>query len=57
MENYLNDYYKKSQKVNSLQNLSGIVYFKNCGFSDASGHVDVVVNGTVADSDYSHKAS
>ena len=56
METYLNDHYKKSQKVNSISNLSGIVYFKDCGFGDATGHLDVVVNGQVADSNYSSKA-
>lgn len=53
MEGYLNDYYKKGEKVTSLKGLSGIVAFKQCGFSNATGHVDVVKNGNVADSDYS----
>ena len=53
MEGYLNDYYKKSKTVNSISGLSGIVYFKDCGFGDASGHVDVVVKGKVADKDFS----
>jgi hypothetical protein len=57
VENYLNDYYKGSQKINSINGLSGIVYFKDCGFGDASGHVDVIVNGKVADKDFSDKAS
>lgn len=56
MEGYLNDYYKGGVKINSIEGLSGIVYFKDCGFSNASGHVDVIVNGTVADSDYSGQA-
>lgn len=56
MENYLNDYYQKGEKVNSISNLSGIVIFKNCGFSDATGHVDVVRNGAVADKDFSNQA-
>jgi hypothetical protein len=56
MENYLNDKYKASTGVNSIDGLSGIVYFKDCGFSDASGHFDVVVDGKVADHDFSGKA-
>lgn len=54
MEEYLNGYYKPGKAINSIQGLSGIVYFKDCGFDSASGHVDVIVNGKVADSDYSY---
>lgn len=58
MEGYLNDYYQQSQNVQSVKGLSGIVYFKDCGFGDASGHIDVMVNGKCAgtDEDYSTKA-
>ena len=56
MRTYLNDHYLKEKEVESIQGLSGIVYFKDCGFGDASGHVDVIVNGKVADHDFSDKA-
>lgn len=56
MESYLDDYYQEGTDINSISGLSGIVYFKDCNFGDASGHVDVIVNGKVADSDYSEKA-
>lgn len=57
MEKYLNDNYQHSQKIDSIKGLSGIVFFKNCGWNDASGHFDVVVNGVCADKDFSLKAS
>ena len=56
MEQYLNDYYKEGQKINSIMGQSGIVFFKDCGFGDAAGHVDVIVNGKVAHQDYSTHA-
>ena len=45
MEKYLNDNYKASKKITSIDGKNGIVCFKNCGFNDATGHVDVVVDG------------
>ena len=56
MENYLNGKYKKGKVVASIQGVSGIVFFKDCGWNDASGHVDVVVGGKVADKDFSNNA-
>lgn len=56
MEGYLNDYYKQAKTIQSINGLSGIVFFKDCGYGDAAGHVDVVVEGKVADKDESSKA-
>ena len=56
MESYLNDHYQQGKAINSIKGLSGIVYFKDCNFGDASGHVDVIVNGQVADKDFSQQA-
>lgn len=56
METYLNDYYQQGKNINSIKGLSGIVYFKDCGFGDATGHVDVIVNGQAADKDFSNIA-
>ena len=56
MKGYLEDYYGKGQKVAGIDKRSGIVCFKDCGFSDATGHFDVIVNGQVAGSDYSESA-
>ena len=55
MEEYLDNNYQASKKINSIAGLSGIVYFKECGFSDATGHFDVIVNGKVADKDFSNQ--
>lgn len=52
MEEYLNQYYKKGISIQSIKNKSGIIFFKDCGFGDANGHFDVVVNGQCADKSF-----
>lgn len=53
MEEYLNEYYQKGRIVDSIEGLSGIVYFQDCGFTNATGHVDVIVKGQAPDKDFS----
>ena len=57
--NFLKANYTDSEKVtdiSKLQGKKGVIVFEDCGWSDATGHVDLYDGNQVEGSDYSDKA-
>ena len=52
--NYTNT--EKATDISKFQGKKGVIVFEDCGWSDATGHVDLFDGSQVEGSDYSDKA-